>query len=147
MNASSFVGRILGGIAADKAGPSNTVYPMTILSGVLCLGTWAVTSVIPVLILFVILYGFCSGVFVAVLPVIIAQITPAANLGARIGAFYSVCAIAQLIGSPIGGALIGARKSDDGKTGKVLDGDREASFLGMILFAVCLRWMMELVRD
>jgi MCP family monocarboxylic acid transporter-like MFS transporter 10 len=101
---------------------------MTIFSGLLCLGTWAVTSSIPVLVSFVSLYGFCSGVFIAVLPAIIAQLTPAWKLGGRIGAFYSVCAIAQLVGSPIGGALIQVKDSGG-------DGDAHG-YLGLILFAV-----------
>jgi MFS family permease len=63
-----------------------------------------------------------------VLPAIIAQLTPPSKLGGRIGAFYSVCAIAQLVGSPIGGALI--RVKDGGG-----DGDAHG-YLGLILFAV-----------
>lgn len=117
-----------GGLAADSAGASNTVYPMTILSGLLCLGTWAVTSFIPLLVTFVLLYGFCSGVFIAVLPVIVAQITPADKLGGRIGAFYMVSAVAQLVGSPIGGALI--------QGGSGLGSDRAQAYLGLIVFAV-----------
>lgn len=120
-----------GGLAADATGPANIVYPMTILSGLLCFGTWAVTSSIPVLISFVLLYGFCSGIFIAVLPVIVAQITPDAKLGGRIGTFYSFCAIAQLVGSPIGGALIN-------KTGETDGTDSADGYLGLIIFAVCL---------
>jgi MCP family monocarboxylic acid transporter-like MFS transporter 10 len=118
-----------GGLAADSAGAANTVYPMTILSGLLCLGTWAVTSVVPLLITFVLMYGFCSGIFIAVLPVIVAQITPAEKLGGRIGAFYMVSAVAQLVGSPLGGALI---QSGNGQGG----GDQAHGYLGLIVFAV-----------
>ncbi|PVI06267.1 MFS general substrate transporter [Periconia macrospinosa] len=140
MNACSFLGRILGGLAADKTGPANSVYPMTILSGLLCLVTWAVTTSVPVLICFVILYGLSSGVFIAVLPVIIAQITPASSMGGRIGAFYSVCAIAQLVGSPIGGAMIKkAMASADGTDGVAVErADDGSAYLGLILFSVCL---------
>ncbi|KAH7119734.1 major facilitator superfamily domain-containing protein [Dendryphion nanum] len=111
MNASSILGRMVGGLVADETGPTNIVYPMTILSGVQCLGMWLVTSEVGVLVAFVILYGFCSGVFIAVLPVIVAQISPEEKLGGRIGALYTVLAIAQLVGSPIGGVLI-RQKSD-----------------------------------
>ena len=95
---------------------------MTILAGVQCLGMWLVTGNVGVLIAFVTLYGFCSGIFIAVLPVIIAEISPFEKLGGRIGAFYSVLAAAQLVGSPIAGALI---KS------KTVEG-----YLGLIEFAV-----------
>jgi len=112
---------------------------MTIFSGLLCLSTWAITSAIPVLISFVSLYGFCSGVFVAVLPVIVAQLAPASKLGGRIGAFYSACAVAQLVGSPIGGALIWT-KSDGG-------GDGADGYLGLIMFAVSGFGMRNVPRD
>lgn len=94
-----------GGLVADEIGPGNITYPMTILSGIQCLTMWLVTSKTSVLIAFAILYGFCSGIFIAVLPVIVAQISPEDKLGGRIGAFYSFLAIAQLVGSPIAGAL------------------------------------------
>lgn len=106
---------------------------MTILSGLLCLGTWLLTSSVPVLIAFVTGYGVCSGVFIAVLPVIVARITPDEKLGGRVGAFYSVCAIAQLVGSPIGGALIKpSGGSEEGNGWK--DGDNR--FVKLIEFAV-----------
>lgn len=105
---------------------------MTILSGLLCLDTWLQTSSISVLIAFVSFYGVCSGVFIAVLPVIVAQITPNDKLGGRIGAFYSFCAIAQLVGSPIGGALINKSGSEEENGGR----DGEFSFEKLIQFAV-----------
>ena len=122
-----------GGLAADAIGPTNTLYPMTILSGLLCLDLWAVTSSLPALIIFVSLYGFCSGVFIAVLPVVVAQMTPDERLGGRIGAFYSVCAIAQLVGSPIGGALI--QKTEGREVGGG-GSDRAMEFYWLKWFAV-----------
>jgi MFS family permease len=85
---------------------------------------WLVTSNVGVLVAFVSLYGFSSGVFIAVLPVIVAQISPEEKLGGRIGTFYSLLSIAQLVGSPIAGALI--NKKDAG------------GYSGLIIFAVSL---------
>lgn len=79
---------------------------------------WLITSNIGVLVAFVNLYGFCSGVFIAVLPAIVAQISPQERLGGRIGAFYCVLAIAQLVGSPIAGTLI-KKKSAEGYSGLI----------------------------
>jgi hypothetical protein len=41
-------------------------------------------------------------------------------LGARIGAFYSVIAVASLVGTPIGGALITDHETKDGYRGLIL---------------------------
>lgn len=131
-----------GGLAADAIGPANALYPMTILSGLLCLHIWANTSSLPVLVLFVILYGFCSGVFIAVLPVVVAQMTPDANLGGRIGAFYSVCAIAQLVGSPIGGSLIQKQGAGTAEGESIRMG-----FWPLILFAVSFDDSPERIRE
>ena len=54
-----------------------------------------------------------------------------AKLGVRIGAFYSVCSVAQLVGSPIGGALIG-------ETSLARGGGGGSAFRGLIVFAVCI---------
>lgn len=101
---------------------------MTLLSGLQCFIMWLVSSAPPVLIAFSSLYGFCSGVFIAVLPVIVAQISPDEKLGGRIGAFYSFLAIAQLVGSPIAGALI-QEKEEGGRGGK-------EEYRGLVVFAV-----------
>jgi hypothetical protein len=59
-------------------------------------------------------------------------------LGARIGAFYSVIAVASLVGTPIGGALITDHETKDG-------------YQGMILFSVKLfsdlKYMADVVTD
>jgi MFS transporter, MCT family, solute carrier family 16 (monocarboxylic acid transporters), member 10 len=85
---------------------------MAFSQGIQCLGMWLVTSNVSVLIAFSSLYGFCSGVFIAVLPVIIAQISPIERLGGRLGAFYSVLALAQLMGSPVAGTLLKGQTAD-----------------------------------
>jgi MFS family permease len=66
------------------------------------------------LVLFVCVYGFCSSSVTSLPPSVIGQFTPDDKLGARIGAFYSVIAIASLIGTPVGGALITDRERKDG---------------------------------
>jgi MCP family monocarboxylic acid transporter-like MFS transporter 10 len=64
------------------------------------------------LVTFVCVYGFASSSVTSLPPSVIGQFTPDDNLGARIGAFYS--AIASLVGTPIGGALITDKGSKDG---------------------------------
>lgn len=95
---------------------------MTILSGILCFAMWLPAQGVSLVIAFTLLYGFCSGIFISVTPAVVAQITPEEKLGARLGAFFSTTAIATLIGTPIGGAL--------------LQGETRSSYQYVIVFAV-----------
>ncbi|KKA25528.1 hypothetical protein T310_0408 [Rasamsonia emersonii CBS 393.64] len=67
---------------------------------------WLPAVSTDVLIAFTCLYGFCSGIFISVTPSAVAQITLEAKIGARLSAFSTCTAVATLIGTPIGGALI-----------------------------------------
>lgn len=96
---------------------------MIIMSGVLCLAIWLPADSPSLVIVFVCLYGICSGIFISVSPAATGQITPTEKLGARLGAFGSVTSIAFLIGTPIAGAL-------------VRDNTREG-YYPLIIFAVC----------
>lgn len=96
---------------------------MGLASGLLCISLWLLAQSLPLIVLFACLFGFTSGTYIALLPTVVSQITPSEKIGARIGAFYSVVAVASLIGAPIGGALI---EKDDGKT----------AYRGLIVYAV-----------
>lgn len=59
------------------------------------------------------LYGFFSGVFVAIPGVCFAQLTEnKSKLGTRIGMGFAGFAFGVLAGGPGGGAILGANKSD-----------------------------------
>lgn len=60
----------------------------------------------PRVVTFVCLYGFCSGIFISVTPAAIGQISPQERLGVRIGALFSLTAIATLAKSPVAGVLL-----------------------------------------
>lgn len=96
---------------------------MTVLSGLFCLFLWLLSTSLPVLVLFAGLYGFTTSSVTSLPASIIGQITPEGSLGARIGAFFSVIALASLVGSPIGGALI-------------TDPDTKEGYRWLILFSV-----------
>ncbi|KAK2758472.1 hypothetical protein CKAH01_05520 [Colletotrichum kahawae] len=123
INASSLFGRILGGHAADRIGRLNFLYPMTLLCGLLGMAMWLPATTPGVLVGFACLYGFASGVFISVMPAATGQIIPTEKLGARLGAFGTVTAMAVLTGSPIAGALI----QSDARTG----------YHPLIIFAGC----------
>ncbi|CAG5179112.1 uncharacterized protein ALTATR162_LOCUS9039 [Alternaria atra] len=114
LNSSSIVGATFGGFIGDRIGRLNLLWPVTLVSGCLCLFLWLLSNSMATLILFVCVYGFCTSSVTALPPSVIGQISSDDKLGARIGAFYSVIAIASLIGTPIGGALITEDKTKDG---------------------------------
>lgn len=124
INGSSFFGRIIGGFLADKVGRLNLLCPMTFISGVFCLAMWLPANNLATIIAFVCLYGFSSGIFISVTPAVVAQISPNDRIGARIGAFFTLAAIATLIGTPIAGILVN-KNAEDG-------------YRNLILFAVSL---------
>jgi MCP family monocarboxylic acid transporter-like MFS transporter 10 len=98
---------------------------MTVLSGLLCLFLWLLSHSLLVLVLFAGLYGFATSSVTSLPASVIGQITPEDSLGARIGAFFSVIALASLVGSPIGGALI-------------TDPDQKEGYRWLMLFSVSI---------
>lgn len=106
-------------------GRLNLLWPMVMFTGCICVFVWLLINSIAAVVLFACLYGFGTGNFTALLPSVVGQITPDENLGARVGAFYSIVAIASLVGTPIGSALI-------------TDDDKREGYWWLIVFSVCL---------
>jgi MFS family permease len=137
LNGSSIIGAIFGGFIGDCIGRLNLLWPVTLVSGCLCLFLWLFSNSMATLVLFVCIYGFCTSSVTALPPSVIGQITPDDRLGARIGAFYSIVAIASLVGTPIGGALI----TDD----KTKDGYRSLIVFSVGYFPTIITWPMQLL--
>ncbi|CAO2657115.1 Nn.00g032410.m01.CDS01 [Neocucurbitaria sp. VM-36] len=114
MNGCTIFGAIFGGLLGDHVGRLNFLWPMTLVSGCLCLFLWLLSNSLATLVFFACVYGFSLSCVTALPPSIVGQITPDDKLGARIGAFYSVVAISSLVGTPIGGALITDGNEKDG---------------------------------
>ncbi|KAH9846763.1 monocarboxylate permease [Lenzites betulinus] len=106
MNATNIPSRILPGYIADKTGPLKVFVPAAAVCSVLLLGLWLPSRNSASIIAFAALYGLFSGAFVSLLPSYIASISPREKLGARLGSVYMVVAVASLVGTPTGGALL-----------------------------------------
>lgn len=109
-----------GGFFGDCVGRLNLLSPMALLSGCLSLLLWQFNNSITTLVVFACVYGFSASSVVILPSAAIGQISPDDRLGARIGSFYSIVAIASLIGSPIGGALITDTKAKEGYRGLII---------------------------
>lgn len=105
LNAASTIGRILPNMTADHVGPFNVLVPLCTATSLLAFCWIAVHNTAGIIVLSA-LYGFWSGGFVSLPPIAIMTITKDfSKLGTRIGQAFFICAIAVLIGTPIGGAL------------------------------------------
>ncbi|KAJ5106276.1 hypothetical protein N7456_002951 [Penicillium angulare] len=121
LNAASTFGRIGPNFIADHTGPLNMLTPAVTITSILAF-VWISVHTVPGIIVLAVFYGFFSGGFVSMPPVVMAYMTPdVRDLGTRLGQVFATTSIALLIGTPIGGAILS-------KTG---------SYLGVQLFTGC----------
>ncbi|KAJ5730359.1 major facilitator superfamily domain-containing protein [Penicillium malachiteum] len=105
-NATSGVGRILPGYAANKVGNFTVSAFAAGLSTVVVFALWLPGHSSALAIAFSAVFGFTSGTYTAISPALVAQISDIAEIGTRSGSLYAVMSIAALTGSPIGRALL-----------------------------------------
>ncbi|EEA21559.1 MFS monocarboxylate transporter, putative [Talaromyces marneffei ATCC 18224] len=111
LNAASIFGRIAPNLIADYTGPLNILLPAASFTALMAFCWIAVNSTAGIIIL-ALLYGFFSGGFVSLPPVVMMAITKDfRDLGTRLGMCFSLCSIALLVGTPIGGAILSAGNS------------------------------------
>ncbi|KAI0124000.1 major facilitator superfamily domain-containing protein [Xylariales sp. AK1849] len=107
LNAGSMFGRTLPNALSDKTGPFNMIIPGAFICGILVLCMQAVHSVGAIVVL-ALLFGFFSGVFIAIPPVIFVALTKdKSRIGTRIGMGFAIIGFGTLIGGPGGGAVLG----------------------------------------
>lgn len=106
LNAASTFGRITPNMVADYTGPLNMLTPASIVTALLAYCWIAVHSSAGIIVLTA-FYGFFSGSFVSMPPVVMMAITKDfRDLGTRLGMCFCICSVALLIGTPIGGAIL-----------------------------------------
>lgn len=131
LNAGSMFGRTLPNALADKVGPLNGehplfppahVFPLTFLRpvlapGALCCGilTFAMLGVktLPAITVITLIYGFFSGIFIALPPVVFVNLTAdKSKVGTRMGMGFTIFGFGVLAGGPGGGGILGERGGD-----------------------------------
>jgi len=106
-NAASTFGRVLPNALSDKTGPVNLIAPGAFIVGVTQFAMIGVKSE-AALIVVAILFGFFSGVFIALPPVLFVALTKdKTKIGTRIGMGFGFLGFGVLIGGPGGGSIVG----------------------------------------
>ncbi|KAJ7184639.1 MFS general substrate transporter [Mycena filopes] len=106
-NGSSGVGRIMTGLLADRIGCMSVMIPGTLLAAVVTYA-WPFATTLPALVAVAVLYGFASGIFVALQAVPLIHMGAMSDVGRRTGTLFSILSISALAGPPISGAIADA---------------------------------------
>ncbi|KAI1849184.1 hypothetical protein JX266_005145 [Neoarthrinium moseri] len=107
LNAGSIFGRVVPNYFADRFGPIQMLIFTTFASAVLIF-SWIGIKNLPGLIVFCILYGFFSGgITSGTLAAMVPYVPNLERLGTRMGTFFFAMGVSVLIGTPIGGAILG----------------------------------------
>ncbi|CEJ94781.1 hypothetical protein VHEMI10293 [[Torrubiella] hemipterigena] len=106
LNASSIFGRTIPNAVSDSTGTFNLIGPGAIIVAIIIFGMLGAKSVASVVIL-AILFGFFSGVFIALPPVCIVRLTKdRATIGTRMGMAFGIIGLGVFVGGPGGGGLL-----------------------------------------
>jgi len=113
LNAGSVFGRTLPNWLSDKTGPLNMIWPGALIVSILIFCTIAVNSVAGIVVE-ALLFGFFSGIYIALPPVILASLTEdKSKIGTRVGMAFTMIAFSVLIGGPGTGAIIGPNENNE----------------------------------
>lgn len=106
LNAGSVFGRTLPNMLSDKIGPLNVIIPGAFICAILVFCNMAVSSLGGIVVQ-ALLFGFFSGIFVALPPVCFFSLTAdKTKLGTRLGMGFAVIALGVLAGGPGGGGIL-----------------------------------------
>jgi MFS family permease len=108
LNAGSVLGRFLPGLAADRMGRFNIIMVTILLCTATTIGLWLPAgNSRPILIAYAVLFGFASGSNLGLVPVCLGQLCDARDYARYYTAAMLVASFGSLLGSPLGGALLG----------------------------------------
>lgn len=135
INAASIFGRIFPAHLGDVYGVFNVCIVFTFFSGIMSLALWLPAASTAPIIVYAVLYGFASGLTLAIIPALVAAISDIRKLGFRVGTLYAFSSFGALFGSPIAGAIV---TSQDGSYSGL------EIFCGVMLIAVSTPVAMHL---
>ena len=136
LNAGSVFGRTLPNILSDKIGPINVIIPGAFICAILVFCNIAVDS-LGGLVVQALLFGFFSGIFIALPPVCFFSLTAdKTKLGTRLGMGFAVIALGVLAGGPGGGGILQADPENLNWTGTWAYSGATLLAAGAIFFVV-----------
>ncbi|KAJ2829099.1 hypothetical protein IWW50_001040 [Coemansia erecta] len=106
LNAGSIADRILIGISADFLGPLNALLLSSVISTIAVLVFWLPFKNLGMLIFSAVVFGFCSGSLVSLIPVITANLFGIKRLSSNIGLLFISYTIGSFVCSPVAGSLL-----------------------------------------
>ncbi|OAA36625.1 Major facilitator superfamily domain, general substrate transporter [Metarhizium rileyi] len=106
LNAASLFGRAGSGFVADKVGCYNIFIVVCYLTGIWILALWIPAATTGARIAFSTIFGFFSGVYVALIPALVVQISPLSEIGFRTGLVFFACSFGGLTTNPISGVIL-----------------------------------------
>ncbi|KAF4637967.1 hypothetical protein G7Y89_g123 [Cudoniella acicularis] len=119
------IGRVMTGYAGDRCGRQNTLIVTVLLCVVCVLGFWLRSAELGgnkiLWILFVVFYGAAGGGYNALFPTTIAEVFGLQAYASVNGFIYFVRGLGQMLGSPVGGTILGESKLDNYKGMVVFD--------------------------
>lgn len=116
LNGASFFGRFAGGLFGDRFGLINLTLFCAAASSLTTLLIWMFAGSLPVLLVYVILYGLLGGGFIALLAPVIAEQFGTSSLTILVGIVFGVNGLGSLTGTPIATAILtslGGKLGDD----------------------------------
>ncbi|OSD05114.1 MFS general substrate transporter [Trametes coccinea BRFM310] len=104
-NGCSLIGRLGGGLLADRFGPVNILIPGTLIAAVTTYA-WPFATTKGSLVAIAVIYGASSGVYVSINPLPITRMSKVQEVGTNVGMAFSVMSCGALAGPPIAGAIL-----------------------------------------
>lgn len=130
LNAASCVGRYVAGDMADRFGRYNTMIVSLVLCAVSVLGFWLPDILVPelnsyaLLMVFIPIFGFCSGSNVSLTPICLGQLCETQEYGRYYASCFTMVSFGVLASIPIAGTILDA-----------VEGTGKFKYWGVALFA------------
>ncbi|KAG0262074.1 hypothetical protein BG011_000349 [Mortierella polycephala] len=106
LNGASFIGRFVGGIFGDRFGLVNLILFCVVASSLTTLLIWMFAASLPVLLVYVILYGLLGGGFISLLAPVLAEQFGTGSVTILVGVTFGVNGLGSLTGTPIATAIL-----------------------------------------